>query len=1262
MIYPSSHQAPTMSSARKISPRPQHRSGKSAPTPNSPSPSKGRRTLDRNGGAERCRGRCRVQWSEKHVKEGLVLVQESQLARVVKTGPISEHYEIDPKPFASGQWAKVYRCRSRSTGIVYAAKYSSRNRFNADCSAELRHEIALLSLCSQSPRVVRLHDVYETPKEIILVMEFAPGGDLQTLIDGDLVPLEGDVVHFVRQLVEGLAYLHERNIAHLDIKPQNLVMMGAFPECDVKLCDFEISRVVLEGTEVREILGTPDYVAPEILHYEPITLAADMWSLGVTTYVLLTGFSPFGGDTDQETFQNISLGEVDFPEELFEDVSSQAKDFVARLLVPDPRARMNAKQCLRHDWLRGAPTQASPHLRRYLSKSREVLLERVVSRENLRRATLLSQARSHANLSEGNCKGIQGLGGNLSQSEMCLQSYGMTGSQISLPGSEDGVISPSDSQVSLESTYQNAEFALSQSCLLNKEQTQGLLSQAQSKSHANLSHGPSKGILSRMRNLSETQSQFCLLNMAKNIPRHVMNPLFSRSRDKLYGLKSLSKSQGVLDIYRSLECLKTRKNQRARTEDMLPVFKQLSADIAASNASLGSADWSLDSGHTSDSLYQTGGDEVKTDGNRNDAKVNLGASEDPVKTNSSHPNGQNSNGAVSPEDDKPEVERSLGNGRVCSTQKPESGYGKSLTIESLVGATKNPSYDSEGNLDSLQSVESIESVESDTLTEDSDETPNRLSVKQPSKRQNSDISSHSNNSGNSDEKDDHSESENDEPKYTVAQLVSAFNKHQEVASKTSLEAIMTEKRINEVNFPTGPKALRLFIPDINITESTIVRRKTSYKPRKNWEELRKMNERNEGVTKRNFDDSGNEDEDDDDDKTASDHASAVDNESVHIFESSANVTSDTRRSNESSVSAVNCEDSNAVDRVKIVIEIGGIEDAATSLEDRENVKIDEKYKQCVDGVALLGKAADHQTSGGKVRKERPAKAETTNQNRTTTKSHNERVANYIFADVATCKKEDKIEPLTRMKKTSGKEDGRPTPKVDNTVNLKDILQRVDNSQTSPKENLENLRKRTSIAKIILNDNLTLDEDANNNGGGSPSIQRAKSEPPLIVTQDNRKMQLDIPPSFVRSASLSSESSCLTPSSVQSDIGMSWEDVRVNKSQIQSPTGVGSMGLESKNLQRRIPGWEISGGDGSHKGQLQSCNDAKGGSTVSLEEKKIWGKVCTGSYTRAMEKFNGKNPPELGGKKSSPNSLVASHDQAEKTRRKSSPAMPQFVNP
>ncbi|XP_015605421.1 probable serine/threonine-protein kinase DDB_G0278901 isoform X2 [Cephus cinctus] len=1044
MIYQSSHQAPTMSSSRKTSPRPQHRTLTSKSS--SSMPTKGKRGADRTATtAEKCRGRCRVEWSEKHVKEGLVLVQEAQLARVVKTGPISEYYEIDQKPFASGQWARVYRCRSRSTGILYAAKYSSRNRFNSDCSAELRHEIALLSLCSQSPRVVRLHDVYETPKEIILVMEYAPGGDLQTLIDGDLVPLEGDVVHFVRQLVEGLAYLHERNIAHLDIKPQNLVMMGSFPECDVKLCDFEISRVILEGTEVREILGTPDYVAPEILHYEPITLAADMWSLGVTTYVLLTGFSPFGGETDQETFQNISMGEVDFPEELFEDVSAQAKDFVAKLLVPDPSARITAKQCLRHEWLRGAPTQASPHLRRYLSKSREVLLERVVSRENLRRAALLSQATSHANLMEStrnhnriqteSHNGNQGLYCNLSQSEMCL-SYGLAGSRASLPGSEERM-SPAESRTSLDSSRNS--IALSQSCLLNKEQTQGLLDQAQSKSQANLNHGPSRGLLSRMRNLNHTQSQACLLNsLSIATEKHIMNPFFSRSREKLYGLKSLSKSQGVLDIYRSLECLRHRKNPRTPTEDMLPIFKQLSVEIAASTASLtelatvANDNFIFRKAKIADSRPQDDGS-VSSDVSLNNA---FGKE---VKIDKCYGN-----------DEILVQQRKSGNESVINETNTDKLQKGSNDISSNDENHKTHSYESEENLDSLQSIES------DTLTEDSDETElerrSLLSVKQPSQRQHSDISSHSNNSANSDEKDEHSESENDEPKYTVAQLVSAFNKHQEVASKTSLEAIMSEKRINEVMFPTGPKALRLFIPDINITESSIVRRKTSYKPRKNWEELRKRSEKNEGILKDFDNDSGNEDDD----------------ENVDGIERTG--TESKKISSEDIDSEVILKESNI------------------------NVTVEDKAKQLIE-------TKEDKDDSQKGQNEELSKSPSTfsRQTKNLISDPKERVANYIFPELTLTTKEEKVDSSKEQQKNGSKikkERTKPLSKTNSGVNLRDILQKVDNSQTSPKENMENLRKRTSITKIIINDSLSLDNDSNNNGASS-SISRAKSELPSI---------------------------------------------------------------------------------------------------------------------------------------------------------------------
>ncbi|XP_072742468.1 uncharacterized protein [Anoplolepis gracilipes] len=1214
MIYQSSHQAPTMSSTRKMSPRPQHRnlqasSGKCAKT---------KRANDRKINEERCKGRCRVQWSEKHVKEGLVLVQEAQLARVVKTGPITEHYEIDPKPFASGQWARVYRCRSRLTGILYAAKFSSRNRFNADCSAELRHEIALLSLCSQSPRVVRLHDVYETPKEIILVMEYAPGGDLQTLIDGDLVPLEGDVVHFVRQLVEGLAYLHERNIAHLDIKPQNLVMMGSFPDCDVKLCDFEISRVILEGTEVREILGTPDYVAPEILHYEPITLAADMWSLGVTTYVLLTGFSPFGGETDQETFQNISLGDVDFPEELFEDVSVQAKDFVAKLLVLDPSARMTAKQCLRHDWLRGAPMQASPHLRRYLSKSREVLLERVVSRENSRRAALMTQTTSQANLCQTDLQNDQnhhqrqqhqqGLQDCLlSQSEMCLSHY-LTGSHSSLAGSEE-FPSPADSQASLDSSRTSLSCA-SQSCLLNQEQTQGLLSKAQSRSQANLNQGLSRGILSRIRSLNRVQSQACLLNGSTAIGAiAAMNPIISKSREKLYGLRSLSKSQGVLDIYRSLECLKRRRksHQRAKTEDMLPIFKQLEAEIASSRLTSSMSDDHIVTNVTSETDLMS--DKIK--------KINQDiptASSTDMKTPSDFNGGNQDNSRISSNNTKREA--------------------KSISVHQLQ-IPKKLTSESDENLDSLKSIES------DTLTEDSDEMPLRREIepnsldKRPCERQHSDVSSRSNNSVASDDKEDRStESENDEPKYTVAQLVSAFNKHQEVASKTSLKAIMSERRINEVTFPTGTKALRLFIPDINITENKIVRRKTSYKPRKNWEELRKRNEKNEGVLKSIDNDSDKED-DNNEDETQDELAKKKDKE-------------DSVKDTEKNVSAVSQglinqnEDMNlSLDHWSLLQPEEGNEQSifidTMSIQSNLDTMIDEKYKQCVKG-AMSGKTeipAKNQKQNIKLLE--------TQSNITISIRQKERLPNYIYPDITLKDDNHEVPKKTTVTATNGKSGPRIGSKIERSkssfgtdtanVNLKDILQRVDSSQSTPKENLENLRKRTSIAKIILNDNLVHD---NQDSYGTNS--RAKSEPSSTDSQPEERMKLTVPPSFIRSSSLSSDSSCPTPSSVQSDINVSWEDV-------QAAAG-SSMSLEKEDVCRI-----------AKKSDIQRTFSEGRNRQYTEERKGVWGRICTGSYTRAMEKFSGKNIDTT--RKPTSSTILA--EQTEKTRRKSSPAMPQYIN-
>ncbi|XP_037074986.1 serine/threonine-protein kinase 17A-like [Pollicipes pollicipes] len=197
---------------------------------------------------------------------GFMTLSEEEHSAMVRRQPIEKYYEIYPTPISTGQWASVYKCRRLGTELEFAAKFCSKSRLGLDARREIVHEMAAMLRCRRCPRVVQLHELFETEQQYILVMELGSGGDLQGILDNNQVPYEADVVRFMRSLLEGLAFLHERSIAHLDIKPQNLVLTGAFPDCDIKLCDLEISRVISPAQDIREMLGTPDYVCKLALH------------------------------------------------------------------------------------------------------------------------------------------------------------------------------------------------------------------------------------------------------------------------------------------------------------------------------------------------------------------------------------------------------------------------------------------------------------------------------------------------------------------------------------------------------------------------------------------------------------------------------------------------------------------------------------------------------------------------------------------------------------------------------------------------------------------------------------------------------------------------------------------------------------------------------------------------------------------------------------------------------------------------------------
>ncbi|XP_040578625.1 uncharacterized protein [Lepeophtheirus salmonis] len=374
-------------------------------------------------------------WDIKVIENGMVKVPLKVLQDLIHKEDITKIYDIDERPVARGLFTTVRKCTHRETGITYAAKFSSRFRTGVDYSMEVLHEIAMLSLCNQSSNIVHLKDVFQNRNEIILVLEYAPGGDFQHVLDDDMVPFEEDVISYMIQVLQALEFLHDKNVAHLDIKPQNIVLMGQFPNCEIKLCDLEVARVIWKDEEVCEVIGTPDYVAPEIISMEPITLASDIWSVGVLAYVLLTGFSPFGGESDQDTLRNITMGILDFPRELFEGVSEEAKDFIRTCLIRDMKKRPTVRQCLASPWLvqNSEPPSPSPLMlkiptpdppmqtvftndssignnigfriscqtcrdrtterRRYLSKSREAIFEKVAANSNLRKSLSKSKER-----------------------------------------------------------------------------------------------------------------------------------------------------------------------------------------------------------------------------------------------------------------------------------------------------------------------------------------------------------------------------------------------------------------------------------------------------------------------------------------------------------------------------------------------------------------------------------------------------------------------------------------------------------------------------------------------------------------------------------------------------------------------------------------------------------------------------------------------------------------------------------------------------
>ena len=256
-------------------------------------------------------------------------------------------YEIYEE-LGRGRFGVVFKVKDKVNGEILAAKFVRCRK--SEEKEKCKNEISIMNML-ESPKLLQLAAAYENPREIIMVMEYIGGGELfEKVVADDFTLTERDCVLFMRQICEAVGYMHEKYIVHLDLKPENILCKSKKSHL-IKIIDFGLTKKLNPGEDVRILFGTPEFVSPEVINYEPVSTTSDMWSVGVICYVLLSGLSPFMGDSDVETFANISGIAFDFDDEAFDAISEEAKDFISALLVKFQNKRLTAKSCLSHPWL-----------------------------------------------------------------------------------------------------------------------------------------------------------------------------------------------------------------------------------------------------------------------------------------------------------------------------------------------------------------------------------------------------------------------------------------------------------------------------------------------------------------------------------------------------------------------------------------------------------------------------------------------------------------------------------------------------------------------------------------------------------------------------------------------------------------------------------------------------------------------------------------------------------------------------------------------
>lgn len=287
-----------------------------------------------------------------------------------------ENYYTLGKELGHGQFGVTYVTMKKSTGERFAAKTILKKSMKLPIAVDdVRREASILQKLSGHPNVVNFEDVFEDDEKVYIIMELCEGGELLDRILGrkDNRYSEQDAAQVVRQMLSVVARCHLNGVVHRDLKPENFLFKGKEEDSPLKAVDFGLSDFRKPGKHFTDVVGSAYYVAPEVLKRRSGP-ESDVWSIGVITYVLLSGRRPFWDKTEAGIFNEVLKKRPDFKERPWPHISASAKDFVKKLLRKDPKGRPTAAQALSHPWVReGGNASSVPLDIAVLSNMREFI-------------------------------------------------------------------------------------------------------------------------------------------------------------------------------------------------------------------------------------------------------------------------------------------------------------------------------------------------------------------------------------------------------------------------------------------------------------------------------------------------------------------------------------------------------------------------------------------------------------------------------------------------------------------------------------------------------------------------------------------------------------------------------------------------------------------------------------------------------------------------------------------------------------------------